>query len=153
MPSRSHASDVSALDNRKGKTAMAFTSGTGPRSPRGHKTAASRSAPTTVTPASTLRAVFALGSARNAAVGTVPEPGVVRASNRLSSSAAVCQRSAGFFSRHRMTSSANAGGTVPRWLVTGSGVSLTWAASIACGVVAVNKVRPVSISYAIAPTA
>jgi len=75
-----------------------------------------------------------------------PPLGVAIASSCWSSSAAVCQRSAGDFSRHRITSAASAAGTVARRFVTGSGASVTCAASTCWGVAPVKGGRPVSIS-------
>ncbi len=79
-------------------------------------------------------------------VGVIPPVGVDIASSCAWTSSADCQRSAGFFSRHRITTSASPCGTVVRYLVTGVTDSVTWAASMACGVGALNGVRPVSIS-------
>jgi hypothetical protein len=58
-----------------------------------------------------------------------PPLGVISASSCGSNSPALCHRSAGFFSRQRITSPARAGGTACRWLVTGSGAWVTWAES------------------------
>jgi len=88
-----------------------------------------------------------------AVTGTVPELGVLIASSCGTSSAALCHRSAGRFSRQRMMTVLSAGGTVRRCCETGSGVWVIWAASSACAVGAVNGGRPVSISYASAPIA
>ena len=87
------------------------------------------------------------------AVGVSPPLGVSTASNCATSSAALCQRSAGRFSRQRMMAALSAGDTVRRCCRTGSGTWVMCAASIACGLVAVNGGRPQSISYANAPTA
>ena len=74
------------------------------------------------------------------------DPCVAVASSSGSRSSALCQRSAGDFSRHRITSAASAGGTMARRFVTGSGASVTCAASTCRGVAPVNGGRPVSIS-------
>jgi hypothetical protein len=60
-------------------------------------------------------------------VGVTPPLGVVIASNCARRSSAFCHRSAGFFAKHRITTSASVGGTVSRCMVTGSGA--TWAES------------------------
>ena len=73
-------------------------------------------------------------------------PGVRIASKWLRSSSAVCQRSAADFSRQRITNAASAAGTAARRFVTGSGCSVTCAASTCWGVAPVKGGRPVSIS-------
>ena len=89
----------------------------------------------------------------SAYTGTVPPLGVVSMSSAAISSAAVCGRSAGCFSRHRMTTLASAGGRPGRWVVTGSGSAARCAPSIAWGERPVNGGWPVSISYAMMPNA
>lgn len=80
-------------------------------------------------------------------VGVIPPLGVAASiSNSARSSAAVCHRSAGFFSRQRMIVPAIAGGTAGRWSVTGRGCSVTCAASTICGLKPVNGGQPVSNS-------
>jgi hypothetical protein len=88
-----------------------------------------------------------------AAVGARPPLGVTAASSWLSSSAALCQRSAARFSRQRMSTPVSAGETAGRTLAIDSGTWVMCAASIACGVGALNGVRPASISYPMMPTA
>jgi hypothetical protein len=58
------------------------------------------------------------------AVGVIPPLGVSRASSWGISSSALCQRSAGRFSRHRITSAASAGG-MALWVATGSAAAVT----------------------------
>src|SRR5688572_24197513 len=86
-------------------------------------------------------------------VGCVPLPGVKAASSCGMISAALCQRSAARFSRHRMITDASAGGTLGRWTLTDSGVCVTCAISSAWALPPVNGGRPASISYATAPSA
>ena len=88
-----------------------------------------------------------------APVGAIPPLGVAIACSCVSISAAVCTRSAGFFSRQRITSALSAGGTLVRCPLSGAGGSVTCAASTCCGDIPLNGGRPQSISYAIAPTA
>ena len=78
--------------------------------------------------------------------GVSPPLGVAAASSWPSSSAALCQRSAARFSRQRISRPLSAGDTAGRYRASGSGTWVMWAASIACGVGAVNGVRPASIS-------
>ena len=84
---------------------------------------------------------------------TLTSLGVAIACRSVNSSSARCTRSAGFFSRRRITSALSAGGTDGRFIVTGTGVVVTCAASTCCGAIPLNGGRPQSISYAIAPTA
>ncbi len=86
-------------------------------------------------------------------VGVMPPLGVASASNCGSNSSALWNRSAGFFSRHRMTIASSAAGTVSRCLVTGCGGSVMCADNTICGVVPMNTGRPVNSSYATAPNA
>jgi hypothetical protein len=79
-------------------------------------------------------------------VGVSPPLGVAATSSWPRSSAALCQRSAARFSRQRISSPLSAGETAGRYRATGSGAWVMCAASIACGVGAVNGVRPASIS-------
>ena len=79
-------------------------------------------------------------------VGVTPPLGVVNPSRSGSMSTALCHRSAGFFSRHFITSSVKTGGTLARCIDTTSGTSVTWAANTCCGVVPVKGGRPVSNS-------
>ena len=105
----------------------------------------------TASPAVDHRAdIYALGAA--AAVGAVPPLGVAMLSSSVCSSAALCQRSAAFFARHRITSTSSAGGTAGRRTDSGVGGSTTCARSTACASPA-NGGAPVSISYAMAPNA
>jgi hypothetical protein len=60
----------------------------------------------------------------------VPPVGVANPSSAGTSSAAVCGRSAGFFSRHHITNSAMPRGSCGRCFVMGSIGAVTWAASI-----------------------
>ncbi len=53
--------------------------------------------------------------------GAIPPLGVLIASSWATISSAVCQRSAGRFSRQRMISALSASGTLVRWRSTGSG--------------------------------
>ena len=87
------------------------------------------------------------------AVGAIPPLGVVAEASIVIASLALCTRSAGRFSRRRITSAASGAGMFGRRLSTGSGASVACAASIACGDRWLNTWNPVSISYAIAPTA
>ena len=86
-------------------------------------------------------------------VGVIPPLGVASTSSCGNRSSALCHRSAAFFSKHFITSWFKAAGTASRCLLTGSGVSLMCAARIICGEVPVKGGRPVSSSYASAPTA
>lgn len=90
------------------------------------------------------RSTFA--AVRMPVIGAMPPVGVPSASSRWCSSAALCGRSAGFFSRQRITSSASGSGTAARRSVIGVTASVTCAASIWCGLIPVNGGRPVSIS-------
>ena len=92
-------------------------------------------------------------SAGVAPVGAIPPLGVAIAWSCVSSSSALCTRSAGFFSRQRITSSLSAGGTEARCALSGAGASVTCAASTCCGDMPLKGGRPQSISYAIAPSA
>jgi len=78
--------------------------------------------------------------------GVKPAVGVAIASSWASSSSALWGRSAGCFARHRMIRFASAGGTLSRCWVTGSGVAVTWAASMPWGDKPPNGDRPVSSS-------
>jgi hypothetical protein len=66
------------------------------------------------------------------AAGATPV-GVTMPSSSRNTSAADCGRSAGRFSRQRMTSDASAGGTLGRMCAIGSASLLMTAASSACG--------------------
>ncbi len=79
-------------------------------------------------------------------VGVIPPLGVASASRCPSISSALCQRSAGFFSRHRITRWAKAGGTVSRCVVTGSGAWVTCAMSITWGLLPAKGEAPASNS-------
>jgi hypothetical protein len=94
-------------------------------------------------------------STRAAAVriGVVPPLGVASGSSCFSSSSAFCQRSAGAFARHFITTRESAAGTSGRCFSTGSGSAVRWAASISCAVVAAKGPRPVSSSYPSTPSA
>ena len=81
-----------------------------------------------------------------APAGGIPPLGVLIASSWLTTSAALCQRSAACFSRQRITNALSGAGTAGRCRVTGSGACVMWAARRAWGVGAVNGVRPASIS-------
>ena len=74
-------------------------------------------------------------------------------SSACSTSAALCGRSAGRFSRQRMRSAASAGGTLGRSSTSGGGRCSMCAATTACAVGAVNGGRPASISYPSTPSA
>ncbi len=78
--------------------------------------------------------------------GVKPAVGVAIASSWASNSSALWGRSAGCFARHRMIRFASAGGTLSRCWVTGSGVAVTWAASMPWGDKPPNGDRPVSSS-------
>ena len=86
-------------------------------------------------------------------VGVIPPLGVASDSRMARTSSAVWGRSAGFFSRQRMTSCDNAAGNVARRVVTATGASVTCATSTPCGVADWKGGRPVSISYAMTPRA
>ena len=75
-----------------------------------------------------------------------PVDGVAAASSWPSSSAALCHRSAGRFSRQRMRRPLSTAGTAGRRALTGSGTCVMWAASSPCAVGAVKGGWPVSIS-------
>jgi hypothetical protein len=93
------------------------------------------------------RAAAAGATGRSAAlVGCVPPLGVVMSSSAWTISPALCGRSAGRFSRQRITSAANAGGRFGRRRDTGSTTSVTCAASSCDGFRPVNGGCPVSIS-------
>ena len=79
-------------------------------------------------------------------VGVIPPLGVVNVSSCCSSSSALSHRSAGCFSRHRITSAVSGPGTAGRWTVTGSGVWVTCAESVAWGVAPMKGGLPHSIS-------
>ena len=85
----------------------------------------------TVTITATADAPIAIVRLRfTALIGTVPTAvvpplGVDSASNCGNNSSAVGHLSAAFFSKHFITSAANAGGTDSRYFVTGSGVCVT----------------------------
>ena len=79
-------------------------------------------------------------------VGVIPPLGVRSESKTGTSSSAVWKRSAGFFSRQRITAAARGGGTVARCSDTWSGTCVTCATSTDCGEAAVNGGWPVSIS-------
>src|SRR5438128_1964534 len=85
-------------------------------------------------------------------VGVIPPPGVVMSSSACTTSLALCGRSAGRFSRQRITSAASAGGSEARRLLIASGASVTCAASKFCGVRPAKGGCPVSSSYASTPT-
>ena len=93
------------------------------------------------------------GIAGVAPVGAMAPLGVAMAWSCVSSSSARCTRSAGFFSRQRITSALSAGDTEVRCVLSGAGASVTCAASTCCGDIPLNGGCPQSISYAIAPTA
>ncbi len=84
-------------------------------------------------------------------VGVIPPLGVASGSRLLSSSSAVCHRSAARLARQRMMTASSAGGQLGRCRETGSGVCVTCAARICCEVMPVNGGRPLSSSYAMAP--
>ena len=81
------------------------------------------------------------------------DPDVMTVSSATSKSLALCQRSAGFFSRQRMITASSAGDTLSRYTDNGSAVRARCAAMICCALAPANGVRPASISYAITPTA
>ena len=80
------------------------------------------------------------------AAGVSPPLGVDSASRCGNISSALCHLSAGFFSKHRITSDSSAGDTFSRCFVTGSTCSVTCAARIICGDVPVNGGLPVRSS-------
>jgi hypothetical protein len=88
--------------------------------------------------ASTVRAcrpaIVGREGADGSSAGDGPPPGVRIESRAASSSLAFCGRSAGRFSRQRMTSAASAGGAAGRRLRMDSGASATCAASVCWGV-------------------
>ena len=141
-------------------TAPGKTQSGSPSRFRSTKTAAS-----TATDASAKSSVTRTGCARRSAasapeviagaapVGSIPPLGVAIAWNCVSSSCALCTRSAGFFSRQRITSALSAGGTDVRCALSGAGACVTCAASTCCGDIPLKGGRPQSISYAIAPRA
>ena len=76
------------------------------------------------------------------AAGVSPPLDVDSASRCGNISSALCHLSAGFFSKHRITSDSRAGDTLSRCFVTGSTCSVTCAARIICGEVPVNRRPP-----------
>ncbi len=142
-------------DTRKGSTATTLGSSGTSRSPRPR---ASQSVPASTTaapatPTRRLRGGRRTAVAAGTVVGVVPPLGVRIVSSRATISSARCHRSAGFFSRHRMTRSASGAGTAARRSVIGRGASVTWAASTCCALVPPNGGCPASISYASTPKA
>jgi hypothetical protein len=86
-------------------------------------------------------------------VGVKASPDRRMGSSAASSSSAVWNRSAGRFSRQRMTACSSAGGMPARRAERGSGALVRWATSTCWADSPTNGGRPVSISYAIAPMA
>ena len=153
-PSRQSERRLSGTSN--GATATRFaSSGAVPRECR----AMSHPATTAVSPATSAsrttgarRAVGGRGMGAVMVVAT-PSAGVLNDSSAWSSSPALCQRSAGRFSRQRITSAASAGGTAGRRVASGGGGCARWAATTACAVGPVKGGRPVRISYPRTPSA
>jgi hypothetical protein len=65
------------------------------------------------------RRLLAIPAIGRVSVGITPPLGVASDSNCGNNSSAVCQRSAGRFSKQRMTTDSSAAGTVSRCFVTG----------------------------------
>ena len=110
-----------------------------------------RSRPTGATPPRDAPLDGAAAASGCVPVGVIPPLGVVMSSSACTTSLALCGRSAGRFSRQRITSAASAGGSEARRLLIGSGASVTCAASKFCGVRPAKGGCPVSSSYASTP--
>jgi hypothetical protein len=134
---------------RNGRTATRLGSSSGAPSPR-RATAQIPSAASAATPPPTNQRrsppLVDRPTAGMARLGSIPPLGVPIASSRDTISSAVCHRSAGFFSRQRITSSASGAGTEGRRRVTGAGASVRCAASTAWAVLPTNGGVPFSIS-------
>ena len=98
-------------------------------------------------------AIFRATASGCVTLGGAASPAALIASMTSSTSAALCQRSAGRFSRQRMTSAASAGGTLGRDCASGGAGWVSWAATIAWGEGPVNGGRPARISYPSTPRA
>ena len=79
-------------------------------------------------------------------VGVIPPLGAASGSSAVTSSSAVWNRSAGRLARQRITSASSPGGRPSRCCPTGTGVRVTCAASVCCGLSPEKGGAPVSIS-------
>ncbi len=94
-----------------------------------------------------------LAVVRAVSAGVIPPLDVAHGSSAACNSAAVWKRSPACFARQRKMIAARAGAMPARCTEGASGARVTCAASTCCGDPPTNGGRPVSSSYAIAPTA